>query len=96
MLVIIAVLMIVGFRRARKEEKREFEEKMKELTMPCGELVPSDAELLTFTEEDLDAYRKEDLMWLINYVGHKAADEGEKWHPLMDLCTKVKNLKHWW
>ena len=96
LLIVIIVLMIIGFRRARNERMREFDENMKKLTMPCGELVPSDDELLSFTEEDLDAYLKNDLLWLINYVGHKVADEGEKWHPLFDMCTHVKNLKHWW
>lgn len=100
LLVIIILLMVIGFVRARREQKREFEQKMDAITMPCGELVPSNDELFTFTEEDFDKYSKEDLFWLINYIGHaipdNANDENEPWSRLFILASKVKNKKKWY
>ncbi len=98
LLAVIIVLMIVGFRRARKERMGALEEEMNKLTMPNGELVPCDEELLTFTEQDLDAYNEQNLRWLINYIGHKMHNEDggcEKWGPLFDMCTHIKHLKGW-
>ena len=100
LLAVIAILMVIGFVRARREKKREFEQKMDAITMPCGELGPSNDELLTFTEEDFDKYSREDLFWLINYIGHAipedAHDENEPWSRIFILASNVKNKKKWY
>ena len=95
---VIIVLMIVGFRKAKKERVKAFEERMKELTMPSGELVPSDDELFGMTEDDLFLWSKEDLKWVINYAGHKAFDgsqEQEFWRAFYERASHTKN-KHGW
>ena len=95
----IALLMIVGYLRAKKEKMRELEEKMKKQIMPSGDLVPSDCELLMMTDEDYALYTEVTLEWLINYVGYKSTeapdDEKKEWHNLFARLTRVRNQKRW-
>jgi len=95
LLLVIIILMTIGFIRAKNDSKRELEKKEQEWMMPSGEFVPCDEELLQFTKEDLNAYSKDDLMWLINYIGHKMSKNEKKWGNLYTLASRVKNYKRW-
>ena len=110
LLAVIAVLMIAGFVGARmeklhREEKEEQERLAAEkaaidaITMPSGELVPNDDELLGMTRSQLESYDRDNLNWLINYVGHKipvgTRDENEPWSRLFVRASYVKDDKGW-
>lgn len=101
---VIIILLVIGIFRAKKEqrmeaEKREAEEIAKR-TMPDGNLVPDDEELLGMTDEDFDGYNRSNLMFIINYVAHKeiAAADADKifWRQLFERLARIKNRKGWW
>ena len=100
---VIIILMIVGFVRARIEKKREDESEiseMKSLTMPSGKIVPTDEELLGMADEDFCTWPKDDLVWLINYIGHKISfvtpEDKVFWNALFERLSKVRAKKNWW
>jgi len=77
---------------------REYNEKMDKLTMPCGELVPNDEELFAMTEEELFLWNKADLLWVINYSGHKmdsTMPNYESWRAFYERASRAKNRHHW-
>lgn len=103
-LAVVIVLMVIGGFRAKKEQaceaaKKEQEE-IEKRTMPSGTLVAEDDKLLAFTEEDFDKFSRDDLMWLINYIGHRipdgCRDENEPWSRIFVFASNVKNKKHWY
>ena len=97
--VIVLCFVIFGFTYSRRIARRDFEEKMKKLTMPSGELVPCDKELMEMTRSEFETWPKDDLKWLINYVGHKmseaAGQELKDWEELFILLSSIKNAKGW-
>lgn|GEM_PF-5978117 len=68
-------------------------------TMPCGEIVPSDVELMGLTDEELNDFGREDINWLINYVGHKMSEtcgqEYKDWGELFTRLSAVKTKNGW-
>ena len=82
LIAIIAILMVIGFFRAKKDQMREMEEKEQEeinkRTMPDGNMVPEDDVLLAMTDEEFDAYNRPNLMFVINYVAYKEIDAPEE------------------
>ncbi|MBR1915877.1 MAG: hypothetical protein IJ830_05535 [Alphaproteobacteria bacterium] len=96
---VMAGLFLLGFLYSRRLARRDFEEKMKKLTMPSGELVPCDEELLKMERSEFETWPKDDLKWLINYVGHKTAEsigqELKDWEELFTLLSSIKNAKGW-
>ena len=96
---VMAGLFLLGFLYSRRLVRRDFEEKMKKLTMPSGELVPCDGELMEMTRSEFETWPKDDTLWLINYVGHKTAvsigQELKDWENLFTLLSSIKNAKGW-
>jgi septation ring formation regulator EzrA len=104
LIAVIVVLMVIAIFRVKKEqrmeaEKREAEEIAKR-TMPDGNLVPDDDELLGMTDEDFDVYSRQNLLFIINYVAYKEIDAADDdkfyWRQLFERLTRIKNLKQWW
>lgn len=97
--VVVLFFVIFGFTYSRRIARRDFEEKMKALTMPSGELVPCDEELMEMTRSEFETWSKEDLKWLINYVGHKMSEavgqELKDWGGVYTLLSSIKNAKGW-
>ena len=104
LLAVIIVLLVIGIFRIKKEQRAEAErrerEEIEKMTMPSGELVCSDDELLGKTDEEFDAWEKENLLWLINYVAYKeigaADDDKPYWRKLFERLGRIKTLKGWW
>ena len=55
LLLIIIALMIIGFVGARNEKRREYEEKLKEQTLPSGKILPPEDVLSELTPTSLEA-----------------------------------------
>ncbi len=91
----LVVILVVIFVDPQKDE-RDVRQKN---TMPCGEIVPSDVELMGLTDEELDKFSKADINWLINYVGHKMSEtlgqEYKDWGDLFTRLSAVKTKKGW-
>lgn len=104
MLAVIIILLVIGIFRAKKEQRMEAEKREQEeiakRTMPDGNLVPDDECLLGMKDEDFDAYPRQNLIFLINYVAQKeinaTGDNKIFWRQLFERLTHIKNLKHWW
>ncbi len=98
LLAVILVMMLSAFvsiKIQRKKEQKKAEEALKELTMPSGNIVPNDDELLGLSDEDLLAWPKEDFLWLINYVGHKMSDScGERYFEYGNLFSRLSDLRY--
>ena len=96
---VLVALFLVGFIMVRRSDKKEFERKMDDLTMPCGEIVPEDAELMDLSDDELNKFSKADINWLINYVGHKMSEtcgqEYKDWGELFTRLSAVKTKNGW-
>ena len=85
-MVTIAVIFLISYvkekvKRGKKEEKKAF---------PSGRDMRSDAEMLSLTLDELRKWRRDDLRWLINYVGHKIeGKENQDWEALFDKASQA-------
>ncbi len=55
LILVIIALMLLGFVRARREKMQEFEDKIREITLPSGKLLPAEETLLALNPETLEA-----------------------------------------
>ena len=95
LLAVIIILMTIGFVRAKKEQREDIQKR----TMPSGNLVKVDEELLLSQDEEFEALSRQDLAWLINYVGYKmpsSAPKDDPWGNLYVRLSDIRNKKGWW
>lgn len=69
--------------------------------MPSGMEAPSEEDMLNPDMRWAYALQRLDLSWIINYIGHKIADETDaalrqEWHESFMFFSSIKDQKGWW
>ena len=55
LVLVIIALMVIGFVRARRERMQEFEDRLRQSTLPSGKLLPTEETILALNPETLEA-----------------------------------------
>jgi len=80
---VIALLFVISLYRDKPQRPRKF---------PSGRKFFSDTQLLKMSKEDLKLLSKDDLSFLINYVGHTDPEspQKEQWNDLFHRASAVR------